>query len=215
MVFREMIFNPLKNKNGYLYLRENIYVRDKRTLKRKPKKLGDGTYNPNNYKKKKETYCGKIIPIIHQPKLITFQDYLKQEHNINYLDFKLTKGFLEILNKFVKYILFIYDLDEKDFFEGKKKVYDINEKLLSRETINWLSKFEFVNSPDNPKEMERFLNRCEAIGIFDEEIQNLLYLKITPELEKEDFEKLFEEDIEIEKIKADNLKEFIGGNYHK
>ena len=74
---KKNIKNP--ETRGYLYLRETIYVRDKRTHKRKPKKLGSGSgyKERGKYSKKKDIYCGKIVEC-SMKKFINFRDYIKK-----------------------------------------------------------------------------------------------------------------------------------------
>lgn len=217
MVFREFISNPYKNKNGYLYLRVSEYKRDKRTLKRKTTtRQGDGSgrENRNKWTKKIDIYCGKIFEINSQPKFITFQDFIEKKSQ-NYLDYKLNSKFEDIVYDFAKYLLFIYDLDEEDFFHGRKKVYALNEKLLSRETLKWIIDFEINPIKKQENELERFAIRCESTGVFDYDIIQTLFMKMMPELEQEDIKTLQEEIEEFEKLKPktqkfDNFRDFIG-----
>lgn len=182
-MFREKLTN-FQEKRGYLYIRESFYQRDRRTLKRKPSKLGDGsaTKERGRYSKKKDIYCGKIYEI--EPKrLDTFKYYVENKEGIDFLNFKLKHKFEEIIDMFVKYLLYIYEIDEDDFYNGKKKVYTVNEGYLSRETILWTKRFTFRLDFDNPKEIERFTYRCEDSGIYDDEIINTLYVKLVPNVD--------------------------------
>lgn len=206
-MFREK-YNSLTQKRGYLYIRESIYVRDKRTIKRIPHKLCDGkaTKERGKYSIKKDTYCGKIteIEILH---IITFQDYLEQR-NIEYIKFKINSSFDIILDTFINYLLYIYGLDKEDFFNGKKRVYAINNGFLSKDTILWFRRFSIRNNYPITKEMERFTFRAEDIGIFDEDIISLMFSKIMPT------DNIITEDIEDKqtqsnKLQVKNLREFI------
>ncbi len=221
MVFRELISNPYKNKNGYLYLRVSEYNRDKRTLKRKPKCHGDGTsyQNRNKWTKKKDIYCGKVYEIETNPKLITFQEYLENK-KISYLEYKIKTSFSDIVYDFARYLLHIYDLDEEDFFNGKKKVYILDNKLLSRETLKWIIDFDINSIRKNENEVERFAIRCESTGIFDNDIIQTLFMKIMPDINKEDIENLQKEIEEFESMKPKSVnfkdfKSFMGHEHNK
>lgn len=212
-------YNSLTNKRGYLYIRETIYKRDGRTLKRKPSKLCDGSATKNRYKYsiKKDTYCGKIQDNIKLDHIITFEDYIsKNKTDFDFIKYKLKLEFDTILDDFVEYILFIYEIDKNNFFNGKKKVYEINNGYFSKETIEWVRRFRINKSANNPKEFERFSNRCYDTGIYDDEIINSLYLKLIPDsaqnilLIKEKYE-----ENEIKKIKTDKLRNFIQTSIEK
>ncbi len=212
-------YNSLTNKRGYLYIRETIYQRDKRTLKKKPSKLGDGSATKNRWKYslKKDTYCGKIIENIEIKHIITFQEYLKKikygsEQDFDFLEYKIKTDFDKILDDFVNYLIYIHKINDEEFKTGKKKAYAINNGFLSRETIEWVRRFRINKSPENPREFERFMNRCLASGIFDEEIIETLYLKLIPDKDILKKDKLNEEDLsknEIKKIKIRKLRSFI------
>ena len=187
---------------GYLYLRESIYVRDKRSHIRKPNKLGSGkaTKERGKYTKKKDIYCGKIVEI--KPKsLLTFSEYLDLE-NTQYLEFRINSSFEKVLDKFIEYILYMYEIDKKEFLEGPKVAYELNGGYLSRETIEHIRKFIIRGkNTENKNEIERFANRCYDAGVFDEEIIMTLYTKITPDLEnKEELEE------ELKELKKKGLK---------
>ena len=206
-MFREK-YNSFSQKRGYLYIRESVYIRDKRTLKKKPFKLCDGTATKNRWKytQKVDTYCGKIfeIEIKH---ILTFKDYIIQ-NKIKFTEFKINSSFDKILDKFIDYLLYIYDIDNKQFFEGKKKVYAINNGFLSRDTINWFRKFSIRKGYPIQKEMERFTYKAEDIGIFDKEIISLLFSKIMPtdNILKEDID---DKTKQLQQLKRKNLRDFL------
>lgn len=170
-------------KRGYLYLRETLYVRDKRAYTRKPKKLGSGkAYKERGkYSKKKDYYCGKIEEIFPK-KFITFREYL-ETINLSYLEFKLNSGYFTLLDKFIDYLLIIYDIEPKNFKLGPKKAYELSTGgYLSREIIDFLKRFIVKKDPTSKKEIERFANRCFDCGIYDNEVIMALYVKISPEI---------------------------------
>lgn len=199
-MFREKLI-PGSSERGYLYIRDSVYIRDRRTLKKIPKKFGCGkaTKERGKYSKKKDIYCGRIIEI--KPKnLISFKEYLEKE-NIDSTLFKISFGFKEILERFVEYILYVYDLKSIDFYSKRKKVYTVGEGYMSPIILNWFTKFEIKGNFHSSKEFKRFYNRAQDCGIFDEEIIQILYLKLIPEVEKEDLLK------EIQNLKEINLEE--------
>ncbi len=170
--------NP--EKRGYLYLRETIYVRDGRTLKRKPKKLGDGSgaKNRGKYSIKKDIYCGKIIPL-KMVKFNSFKDFLGLDSD-KYLDYRLHSEFGVILEDFISYLIDIFDIDRDDF-ENKKQAYEVAGGYLSLITIDFLKRFIVRVGFDEKVEIERFANRCVDCGIFDNDVIIALFTKIAPE----------------------------------
>jgi hypothetical protein len=195
--------NPKKPEGrGYLYLRESIYVRDKRSHTRKPNKLGSGKAKTQRgkYTKKKDIYCGKIIEI-KPNSLLTFHEYLDLE-DIAYLEFKINSDFNQILTKFVEYILYMYDIDKNTFYTGQKIAYEVNGGYLSTGTIDNIKKFVIRGrNSENKNEIERFANRCYDAGVFDEEIIMNLYVKITPDLENKE-----EIETEIKELRKKGIK---------
>lgn len=210
-MFREKLI-PGTDKRGYLYIRDSVYERDKRTLKRIPKKFGDGTATKQRgkYSKKKDIYCGKIIEITPF-NLISFNEYLENEKQDVTL-FKISYNFEEILEKYLEYIFYVYEIEKEEFYSNKKKVYTIGEGYMSPIITNWFKKFEIRGNFHSSKEFKRFYNRCQDVGIFDEEIIQILYLKLIPEVEKEDIIKEIEK---LKKIKLENVsssfRDFIKG----
>lgn len=205
--------NNLKTKNDYLYLRETIYIRDKRSLKRLPRKLGNGdaTKNRGKYSKKKDIYCGRIYnaEIKH---LETFKDYyinLKNEEE-DFLDYKLNSSFDKILFDFVNYLLYVYNIDKEDFFSNKKKVYFTGSGFLSKETIDYILRFKLKKGNFNEKnDFERFALRCIDCAIYDDEIISVLYMKLNQASKKQE-----EEIISIEKGKYSNYQDFMKNQYN-
>ena len=163
-------------------------MRDGRTLKRKPKKLGDGSgaKNRGKYSVKKDIYCGKIIEK-KMIKFTSFKDFLGLDSD-KYLDYRLHNEFLIVLNDFISYLLEIFDIDKEDY-ETKKQAYEVAGGYLSRITIDFLVRFIVRTGFDEKVEIERFANRCMDCGIFDNDIIIALFTKIAPE----DYTELVEE----------------------
>jgi hypothetical protein len=188
------------NTYGYLYLRETVYIRDKRTLKKSPKKVGDrtATAKRGKFSKKRDIYCGKIIEkkIV---KYLNFNDYVETILNKRYLEFKINSSFETLLEIFVDFLLYVYDIEKNEYFNDKKKAYYIANGFLCPQTINHIIKFQINGNPDDNKEIERFSNRCKDAGIFDDEVIMSLYVKIMPNV-VEDVENEIKE---LEKINID------------
>jgi len=207
-MFREKLTkNP--NERGYLYIRDSYYKRDRRTLKRK--KTGDGTAykQRGKYSKKKDIYCGRIYEK-ELIKVITFKEYI-ESHDENFLNIKLESDFEELIDIFVGYLLEIYGIDQEEYLAKQKKVYAIGNGYLSKDTIKWIKNFNINGNADNPNEMKRFAYRCADVGIFDEDIINILYVKLIPEIDKQYLEdELYELNTrEDNKMSAVNLKDFL------
>ena len=178
-MFREKISKS--SGRGYLYIRESVYIRDKRTLQRKPARLGSGsaTLERGKYTKKIDIYCGKIIEL----KLIkfdTFKEYLTS-NNLKFLEFLTSSSFEELFNTYIDYLLHIYDLP-LSLFSTSKKVYALGSGYLCPKIIDWYLKFEIRGSSDSLKQFRRFYLRSMDIGIHDMEIIESLYLKLSPHL---------------------------------
>jgi len=215
-MFREKL-KKNSDEPGYLYIRETVYKRDRRTLKRIPKKLGNGdaTKTRGKHSKKVDIYCGRIIPC-EMKYFINFEDYLK-EKNIDIQIFKLKSNFNEILNEFVNYLIFIYDIDYIEFYdENQKKCYKIGNGYISPIILSWFKRFNLNGNPNNLSELKRFAYRCQDIGIFDDEITHKLYLKLIPEEFLGDIDKEIKEMEFVhkssEKMKFDGLKGFLKEN---
>lgn len=188
------------DKRGYLYLRETVYERDKRSHKKKPKKLGDGSAyaQRGKYSKKKDIYCGKIVDV-QVKKFLTFEEFITEKGFEDFLKFKLDVNFDELLGYFVDYLLYIYEI-EKDTFENEKKAYSVASGYLCKPTIDFIRRFNPRGDFDREKEIERFAYRCIDAGVYDEEIIMALYSKLTDNISlmddknydaprKEEFEK--------------------------
>ena len=201
-MFREKLI-PKSTQRGYLYIRDSVYVRDRRTLKRIPKKLGDGsaTKKRGQYSKKKDIYCGRIIEVKPE-KLTTFNEFLYSRHKDVSL-FKNESDFDKVLNEFVEYVIEIYGIDKDEFFSIKKKAYTIGDGFMSPIIIEWFKAFKIKGEFHNVGEFKRFSNRAYDCGIFDDDIINLLYLKLVPEVEKEN---ILEEIDELKDKKLENVK---------
>ncbi len=170
------------DKRGYLYIRESIYERDKRSLTRKPRKLGTGKGHENRgkYTKKKDIYCGKIVEIAPKD-LILFQTYIENQ-KLDYTELKINSRFEELIDLFVNYLLDIHDIGKDEFYNGNKVAYTIANGFLSRETIEFVKRFNAKGEDfaHTHFEISRFANRCEDSGIYDEDIILSLYMKIIP-----------------------------------
>lgn len=206
MLWEKKISN--NEQRGYLYIRETIYLRDKRTLKRKPPVKGDGSAykQRGKYSKKKDIYCGKIIEDIQLQDTIQFKDYIEKKKQEKYLEYKTTSTFDQVLDDFIEYLLTIHNLDSKEFYEGKKKAYAIASGYLSKETINKIREFTPKYTTINYKELERFANKCLDAAIFDEEIIMLLYSKLLPQ---QKISEEFEEEIKTTTQSHKGLRGFI------
>lgn len=160
---------------GYLYIRETIYKRDRRTIKRTPKNKGNGVglKNRGKFSIKRDIYCGRIVEI-QVKHLISFQEYIKQD----FLEYKLKITFDEMLNDFVNYLLYIYEIPFEDYNSGKKLAYEIGSGFLCEQTIDYIRKFKTKQDFDSNKEIERFANRCLDAGIYDNEVIMTLYIKL-------------------------------------
>lgn len=199
-----------QGKNHYLYWRYSVYERDKRTLKRKPKKLGDGTFNQNKYIKRKDYYLGKLVQLQPPQKIFFFQEFLKKKNITNLKLFLAEKNYDEIFNLYVEYIIELHDIDKNELFENNTKiVYETPMGYLSKRLIQWVHSFEFNPrlDPMDEKELDRFAGRCEFIGISDPDVISALYQKICPEIDEEDIRKALQEEIkELEKQKLKSMK---------
>lgn len=166
--------------SGYLYLRETIYSRDRRTLMRKPKKFGTGKAfrERAKYSSKKDIYCG-LIEKPSMVKFMTFKQFVEEELHHDFLEFKLDRAFDELIFSFVDYILVSYGLDKEEFFKNSpKKTYYVADGYLSPLIIDFLLRFNLKSQTN--KELERFARRCKDACIFDDEIISALYAKLLP-----------------------------------
>lgn len=198
----------LNEKRGYLYIRETIYVRDKRTLKRKPSKLGDGSAykQRGKYSKKKDIYCGKIIEGVELQKAISFREYMESVREDNFLEYKTSVEFEVLLDNFVEYLLAIHNIEKDEFTNRPKKAYVIATGYLSLKTIENVREFTPKNSFINYKELERFANKCFDAAIFDEEIIMLLYSKLLPD---DHIDENFEKELQLKSQEHKGLGGFI------
>ncbi|MCA9497074.1 MAG: hypothetical protein KC589_09085 [Nanoarchaeota archaeon] len=202
-----------KQKDGYLYLRETIYERDKRTHIKKAKKLGSGkaTSQRGKYSKKKDIYCGKVYEF-EIKKYLHFKDYIESKA-IDFLEYKINTPFDDILNDFVEYLLDIHNLNVPEFNNGKKKAYLIANGFLSKETLDWIRRFTIMGNPENSKEIERFAIRCKDSAIFDEEIIMTLYCKLIPEMILEEIQD--ERMPQIKEKEFSNMMDFMREQHKK
>jgi len=199
-----------QGKNHYLYWRYSVYERDKRTLKRKPRRLGDGTFNRNKYTKRKDYYLGKLIKLDPPKKIFFFQQYLKKQNIENLKLFLAEKSYEEIFDSYVEYIIELNEIDKEELFNKNKQIaYEMPLGYISQRLIQWVHSFEFNSKldPTDEKELDRFAGRCEFIGISDPDIISALYQKICPEIDMEDIKKALQEEIkELEKSKLKTMK---------
>ncbi|MCH8519644.1 MAG: hypothetical protein LAT82_02720 [Nanoarchaeota archaeon] len=185
------------SQRGYLYLRVSKYKRDGRTLKRKPRHLGDGSGHKerNKYIVKKDIYLGKIIEL-KPSSFMSFQDYiiLQLQKESDYLHYVLHTSFEEIVFDFISYLQELYEIpfsiskqdlihssfDEVISHQFSKKIFELktggffNIVLFKR-----VFDFNPIHSDEiSNRDFELFSNRCLDTGIFDEYIQMVLYLKL-------------------------------------
>lgn len=200
------------NKRGYLYIRETYYKRDKRTLKRKIGK-GDGSASKKRgkYSKKKDIYCGKIIEVSTN-KLVTFRQYQKENLSKDFLEYKFDNDFDTILDDFIFYLIFLYDLDKEMIFSEKKIAFALSSGgYLCKPTIDFIRRFSLNGDYTSKIEIERFANRCLDAGIFDEEMIMTLYLKLLPKEDCSELQKELEElaDFKMNSLSVDKFANFI------
>ncbi len=199
MLWEKKTSKQIKEKlesRGYLYLRESIYSRDRRTLQRKPKHLGDGSKQKerNKYIKKKDTYLGKINEI--SPDFyLTFENYIIShiQKEQDFLYYVLQYKFDEIFFDYIDYIQELYTLPisiskntikyygiKEEFTNLKSKTYELktggflNIILINRAFNFECRKVSEVSSTD----YNNFSARCFDCGITDEYIQIVLYSKL-------------------------------------
>ena len=201
-------------KRGYLYLRETLYIRDKRSHIRKPKKLGSGKayFERGKYSKKKDIYCGKIIEIapVH---FLTFENYI-EKIGYSYLEYKLNVKFNELVDGFVNYLLYIHEITAEMFNSKPKKAFELGSGYLCQQTIDFLKSFTVRHNEDNKRELERFAFRCEDAGIYDTDVIATLYTKIMPAVDesiKEELEELKKH--RNTKKQFQSFRDFVKGQY--
>ena len=200
------------SKRGYLYIRETYYKREKITLKRKLGK-GDGSAfkKRGKFSKKKDIYCGKIIEISTN-RLITFRQYHKENLFNEFLEYKFENDFDTILDDFINYLIYLYDLKKEDVFGEKKIAFSLSSGgYLSKQTIDYIKRFILNGDYTSKIEIERFANRCLDAGIFDEEIIMTLYLKLLPKEDCSQLQKELEDlaDFKMNSLSVDNFANFI------
>ena len=187
-----------KQKNGYLYLRETVYIRDGRTLKRTPRKLGDRTTTNQRgkYSKKKDIYCGKVVEITPQI-ILTFSEFILNKRKKEFLEYKVHASFDRLLDDFVSYVLKIHKIKKKDFYSKKKQAYQIANGFFCPQTLDYVRRFIVKGNADSHTEIERFANRCQDASIYDENVIMSLYSKLMPDRQGE----IIDEVKELEKTK--------------
>lgn len=205
---------------GYLYLRESIYIRDKRTLQRKPKHLGDGSKQKerNKYIKKKDTYLGKINEIIPNYYL-SFEDYIIShiQKETDFLYYVLQYSFDEIFFDYIDYLQEIYSF-QISVSQDMIKYYGIKKEFDSLKTITYALKTGgFLNivliqraytfqcrivDEVSKTDFNNFSARCFDCGIVDEYIQIVLYSKLINAVNVQELE----EEIAQLRIEKENEK---------
>lgn len=195
-----------KQKRGYLYIRETIYQRDKRTLKKSKSNLEKVSKQRWKYSKKKDIYCGKII-VIEPKEFITFKEYiLKKYKEKDFTNYKLNISFENLLNDFVSYLLKIHHLKEEELYSRPKKAFNIGTGYLSNQTIEYLKRFNVRENYNLENELERFANRAFDTAIFDEEIVVLLFMKLLDDKQTNTLEKSYPQ---INSESFNSFKDFI------
>ncbi len=182
-MFREKLKSD-KNQRGYLYIRDSVYLRDKRTLKKTPRKKGDGiaTKERGKYSVKKDIYCGKIIEVSLK-NVITFAEFLLLQNQT--IDMLKDMSYDDIINTYIKYVLYVYQIEAMDFFSNNKQVYTVGDGYFSLLILKWFKQFSVKTYLPSIKDFERFYYRCQDCGIFDDELIHILYLKFMPEIKQE------------------------------
>lgn len=222
-------------ERGYLYLRLSEYRRDKRTLKKKAKHLGDGSAykERNKHIVKKDYYLGKIIEITPNS-FLSFQDYILvqlQKEN-DYLNYILHNSFEEIYFDFISYLQELYNFpitiskqeikhtsfDSLLLQKKSKKTYALktggffNIILLKRVYDFTPQKRDEITQND----FNNFSNRCLDAGIFDEYIQMILYIKtLNTQIAQSVEEEIFQLDINTLQNRAENSFEDFMRKMHK
>ncbi|MCA9486265.1 hypothetical protein H6501_04965 [Candidatus Woesearchaeota archaeon] len=188
----------------YLYLRETLYKRDKRSLCRKSPRQGTGkaTKERAKYTKKHDIYCGKITSpqLLH---FISFEEYLSKKQE-DFTKYKLEVSFDELLDDYTDYLLYMYNLKKEDLASKPKQAYKVAGGYLCPATLQFIREFKPRQNLDLKTELERFSFRCEEAGISDKDIIASLFLKRFPR-EEQNEEGLQEE----EKQKFTSLSDFI------
>lgn len=223
------------SQRGYLYLRVSVYSRDKRTLKKKARYLGDGTAykERNKHISKKDYYLGKIIEI-KPNSFLSFQDYIivqlqKEEDYLNYI---LHYSFEDIFFDFISYLQEVYDLSFSNLkSEIKFSSFDlllkqkISKQTLALKTGGFFNilllkrVFDFIpkrRDEINQIDFKFFSNRCLDAGIFDEYIQIILYIKtLNSQVSESVEEEIFQLDAESLSHRIENSFEDFMRKMHK
>lgn len=223
-------------QRGYLYLRISEYKRDRRTLKRKPRHLGDGSAHKerNKYIVKKDIYLGKIHQLTPSS-FMSFQDYIimQLQKEKDYLQYVLHTPFEEMVFDFISYLSELYEIplpiSKKEIIHSSfenlltsnfsKKTYALKTGgffniILCKRVLDFEpSQKEIVHTRD----FELFSNRCIDAGFFDEYVQMALYLKLlntksVDSLEEELLSYYLEKDAQ-EIISQKSFEEFMRNMY--
>jgi len=211
-----MGFSTRKRGNKiYVTLRISKYIRDKRTLKKTPKKLCDGKSlkNKNKYIKKIDIHIGQIKVLPNPNKIYFFEDYLKLK-KINKKEFLEKNNYEKIFETYLEFLFELFEIKKEEVYKEKPLiVFETALGWISSRIIEWVNSFEVHPTQfKSEKEIERFNQRMEFIGITDIEVISKLYMKICPEINykelKEEIKKL--EEMEMKKSDKKSFKEFIG-----
>lgn len=222
MLWEKKTSKQIKEKSesrGYLYLRISEYVRDNRTLMRKPKHLSDGSKHKerNKYIKKKDIYLGKIqeiAPTIY----MSFQDYIISylEKEEDFLHYVLSYTFDELFYDFISYLEEIYEFDfqvlKQDLKSTEDEIKHLKTKTYALKTGGFFNiillrrAFDFECRKSNEvsaNDFSNFSNRCYDCGIYDEHIQMVLYSKL---IHVSNFQELEEEIAQLQFEKSQESK---------
>lgn len=211
-----MGFSVLREK--YVYLKESVYIRDKRTMTRKPRRLGSGTFNQNKYVKKKETYIGKLVKIDKPEKFYLYEKYLEEKGIIDSDKHISETEYGELFDSYLGYLNELYEISSEDLEKTNIVYYTDSCIYFSKKLTDWAKSFKF--SPKyhhtDKKEMERFIDRCELIGIVHKGVITALYEKLCPKIDEKEMMAEMQNEFEemdkkkLKKLTVSELRDFIG-----
>lgn len=176
----------------YLYLREKIYKRDKRTLKRS---TNYRQYDGAAYKARgrhSKTVDIKYLGKIYYPgeiDNIDFEEYLEKNKNLSFSEL-LTQDYDNIVNTYYDYLLSIIHGEKSESVH-----YALNDGILSIYSLDPLLKFEFRIGEDyNARtESDRFARMFKRAGFLwaEKDLRSrLLQLKVEESLKKAENENI-------------------------
>lgn len=222
-------------KRGYLYLRLSQYRRDKRTLKKKAKHLGDGSAykERNKHIVKKDYYLGRIMEITPNS-FLSFQDYIivQLQKESDYLNYVLHNSFEEIFFDFVSYLQELYNFsisiskqeikhNSLEFLYLEKK----SKKTFALKTGGFFNiillkrVYDFIPQKRDEitqNDFKNFSNRCLDAGIFDDYVQMILYVKtLNTHIAQSVEEEIFQLDMSALQNRSENSFEDFMRKMHK